>query len=495
MKAILMTPPCPRCRYLRKTLRISGAVAAAFTLVTACTVGPDYTRAPLAQPAQYRVATGDPHANADIAWWDSLNDPSLSALVDEAMHNNYDVRIASARLEQFRGQLETARAGLFPQVGASFGAARQRTGTFSQIPALQSLDGPNNSFQALGTVSWEIDLWGKTRRMTEAARADLLGSEYARRGVILGLAAAVVEGYVNLLGLDAQLEIAQHTLAQRGQALDIIQQRYAGGVVSEMELSQSQDAYYATEAAIPPIVSAIGQTENALSVLTGRPPGPIVRGRTITELAIPEIPADLPSSLLARRPDVLQAEQNAVAANAGIGAAEALWLPNIGLTASGGQISSSTASLWNKAAQVWGLSASVTQPLFEGGAIHGQVRQAKSLSEQTVFTYQETVLSALADVNDALLNEQQTRLQLDSVAHQVDSLQTYLLQAQRRYEAGYSSYLEVTTAEDKLLSSQLQQTQSETNRLTGIIQIYLALGGGWTAVPADIRADQLAHKP
>lgn len=305
-------------------------VAAGAMVLGACALGPDYRRPDVAQPPQYRLDAGALTVAADSAWWDSFGDPVLNALVDAALRSNYDVRIAAARIDAFRGQLLVARSGLFPQVGLSASATRQRAGTFNGTP-FASLDGPRNSYQLLANASWEIDLWGRIRRQAEAAQADLLNAEYARRGVVLALAASVVQGYANLRGLDAQLDVARQTLDARAHALEIFRMRYEGGVVSQLELSQAENDYYATEASIPPLRSAIAQTENALSVLLGREAGPIERGKSITELQAPPVGADLPAALLARRPDVLQAEQNAVAANALLGAAEALYLPAVNL--------------------------------------------------------------------------------------------------------------------------------------------------------------------
>ncbi|WP_254615880.1 TolC family protein [Cupriavidus basilensis] len=260
-------------------------VAAGAMVLGACALGPDYRRPDVAQPPQYRLDAGALTVAADSAWWDSFGDPVLNALVDAALRSNYDVRIAAARIDAFRGQLLVARSGLFPQVGLSASATRQRAGTFNGTP-FAPLDGPRNSYQLLANASWEIDLWGRIRRQAQAAQADLLNAEYARRGVVLALAASVVQGYANLRGLDAQLDVARQTLDARAHAHEIFRMRYEGGVVSQLELSQAENDY-ATEASIPPLRGAIAQTENALSVLLWREAGPIERGKSITELQAP----------------------------------------------------------------------------------------------------------------------------------------------------------------------------------------------------------------
>jgi multidrug efflux system outer membrane protein len=468
----------------------AAACACLFSLLSACMVGPNYVRPPVAEPPSYRPAPLDGQAMAgdpDVAWWNDMGDPVLVGLVESAMRNNYDARIAAARIEQFRGQLQIARSGLFPQVGASFGATREKSSRFGGT-ALAALDGPGNTYQGLASVSWEIDLWGRTRRLSEAALANLWGAEYARRAEVLSLAAAVVQGYVTLRALDAQLDIARLTLKARADAMELFRLRYQGGVVSEMQYAQAQTAYWETQSVIPPLLQSRAQTENALSVLTGLPPGPVVAGKPIAELKAPLFQADLPVNLLSRRPDLLQAEQAAIAANALVGANEALYLPALDLTGFIGQASGSFGNLWKSASKVWSLGAGLTQPVFEGGAISGQVAQARSQSKQAALAYQAAVLDALVDVDNALQADRQSRERGVMIGHEVDSLRVYLEQASARFEGGYSSYLEVTDAQEKLFSAQLNQVQAKSDTLIGLTALYKALGGGWNSVPADVIA-------
>jgi multidrug efflux system outer membrane protein len=461
-----------------------GASAAA--ALAGCAIGPDYQRPEAAQPAQYRLDTGQLTVAADSDWWNSFGDPVLNALVDAALRNNYDVRIAAARVDEFRGQLMVARSGLFPQLNLGASAARQRSGTFNGTP-FQSLQHPINTYQLAGSASWELDLWGRIRRQSEAAEAGLWDAEYARRGVVLALAASVVQGYATLRGLDAQLDVAQQTLQTRTKSLDIFNQRYAGGVISQVELSQAQNDYYVAEGSIPPLRASIAQTENALSVLLGREPGPIERGLPITQLTAPAAGADLPATLLSRRPDVLQAEQTAVAANAQYGAAEALYLPAVNLSGLFGALATSPAGLWDSASRIWGISAGLTQPIFQGGAIRGQVQSAKAQREAAIYSYQGTVLAALADVNSSLANSIETRNRLSSLLSQEKALTIYADQSQARYEGGFTSYLEVTDAQEKLFTVQLQTIQGYVDVLTGAAGLYKSLGGGWQAVPDVVR--------
>jgi len=451
-----------------------------------CAIGPDYQRPQTPEVPQYRVDTGPLTIAADSDWWNQFNDPVLNALVDTALTNNYDVRIAAARIEEFRGQLMVARSGLFPQLNLTASAARQRLGTFNGTP-FASLERPINTYQLLANASWEIDLWGRIRRQAEAAEASLWNAEYARRGVVLALAASVVQGYATLRGLDAQLEVAKQTLESRASGLDIFRQRYEGGVISQMELAQAENDFYVAEGSIPPLRSSIALTENALSVLLGREPGPIERGKTIIELQAPGLGADLPATLLSRRPDVLQAEQAAVAANAQLGAAEALYLPAVNLSGLFGAVATTPGALWHSASQVWGFGAGLTQPIFQGGAIRGQVKTASAQRDEAMLAYQRTVLEALADVNTALANGTETRARLGSLRQQEKSLTIYADQAYARYEGGYSSYLEVTNAREKLFDAQLAAIQGQVDTLNSTAALYKSLGGGWPSVPEAVR--------
>lgn len=460
--------------------------ACAMAALGGCAIGPNYQRPETPDVAQYRMDTGQLAIAADSDWWNQFNDPVLNALIDEALAHNYDVRIAAARIDEFRGQLMVARSGFFPQVNLSASAARQRAGTFNGTP-FASFDGPRNSYQLLANASWELDLWGRIRRQAEAAEASLWNAEYARRGVVLSLAASVVQGYATLRGLDAQLEVAKQTLESRASGLDIFKQRYEGGVISEMELAQAQNDFYVAEASIPQIRTGIAQTENALSVLVGRQPGPIERGKDIYALQAPAVGADLPAMLLSRRPDVLQAEQAAVAANAQLGAAQALYLPAVNLSGLFGAVAASPAGLWDSASRVWGFGAGLTQPIFQGGAIRGQVQTASAQRTEALLAYQGTVLAALADVNSALANGVETRNRLGSLRQQEKSLTIYADQAYARYEGGYSSYLEVTNAREKLFDAQLAAIQGQVDVLNGTAALYKSLGGGWPSVPDAVK--------
>ena len=306
---------------------------ALFSLILGgCTVGPDYRRPPVETPQAWRFEEKAARDLVDTLWWEQFNDPVLNGLIGTALRESKDLKIATARLEEFRGRYDLARAALFPQVGAAASAGQQRVTEFGQVPLPSTATNPVELYQGSLFASWEIDLWGKLRRGTEAARANLLGSEEERRGVILSLVASAAGAYVNLRNLDRQLEIARDTAMSRAQAHRIFTLRFQAGFVSELELTQAKSEYERALAAIPSFEKAIARQEDALSVLLGRNPGAIARGKTIDELGLPAVPAGLPSDLLARRPDIRQAEQDLIAANAQIGIARARYFPDISLT-------------------------------------------------------------------------------------------------------------------------------------------------------------------
>ncbi|MBD9630250.1 efflux transporter outer membrane subunit [Pseudomonas sp. PDM19] len=448
----------------------------AVSTLAGCMVGPDYQRPEVAMPAAYRAHLNATTSQVDGPWWSQFGSSTLSSLVKEGLANNLDLQRATARIEQFRGQLRTVQAGLFPQLGVGAGAKRARTDQFVGTP-LAGFDGVGNQYQAGLDASWEIDLWGKLRRQSEAASAQLLGAQYAQRGVALSLASSISEGYLNLLALDEQLVIAEQTAQARKDALDIFQKRYDRGVIRQIELSQAQNDYWATQAAIPPLRAKISAAENSLSVLLGRNPGPIVRKERLSSLRAPKVPDVLPATLLSRRPDLLQAEQAVVASNAMVGAAQALYLPDLNLSGMIGFSRGESGQLFESASRVWNLALGLNQTVFDAGAISGQVLQAKSEYQQSVLAYKQAVQSSLADVNDALVSTRETAAQLTAVEQQVGALQTYSLQARRLYEGGYSTYLDVTTAEEKLFDGQLQEVSSRLASLNAFNTLYLSVGG------------------
>ena len=448
-------------------------------LASGCMVGPDYVRPPVDAPAAWRLTEPEVKDLANTAWWEQFGDPVLNDLVATALRENKDLLIATARIDEFAGNYGFVRSGLFPQIGAGYEASRQKNVGAAVIGA--GAGETFNSYSAVLNASWEIDIWGRIRRQTEAANAQLLASEEGRNGVVLSLVGSVAGAYINLRNLDRQLEIARATAKSRGESYELFKLRFEGGVISLLELSQNKSQYEEALASIPPLEKAIAQQENGLSVLLGRNPGPIVRGKDIDQLALPAIPAGLPSDLLERRPDIRRAEQNLIAANAQIGAAKAAYFPTISLTGFFGYASPSLSSLFNSQNKVWQYSMPISMPIFTAGAIAGQVQAAEAVQQQALFGYQKAIQEAFREVNDSLVSQDRTREQLLAQRRQVEALKVYASTARLRYDNGYTSFIEVLDAERSLFNVQLQYTQTHQVQLQAMINLYLAMGGGWQA--------------
>ena len=399
-----------------------------------CMVGPDYRRPAVDAPQAWRFAEKEAKDVADTAWWEQFGDPMLNELIAIGLRENKDLLIAASRVEEFQGRYAVARAPLFPQIGAGASPGGERTTQRGQVPLPATASNPTELYQANFFASWEIDLWGKLRRASEAARADLIGTEEGKRAVILSLVASVANAYVNLLDLDRQLEIAKRTAASREESYRIFTLRFQGGYVSDLELSQAKSEYERALATIPALEKNVSQQENALSLLLGRNPGPVQRGKAIDALGVPAIPAGLPSGLLERRPDIRQAEQQLISANAQIGVARAQFFPSISLTGLFGWESTRLAQLFTGPARMWSWAAPITQPIFTGGTISAEVKAAEEIREEMLLTYRKAIQSAFRDVEDALIDQKRTREQLESQARQVEALRTYASTARLRYE-------------------------------------------------------------
>ena len=443
-------------------------------LASGCMVGPDYVRPPVDAPAAWRLNEKDIKDLANTAWWEQFGDPVLNNLVATALRENKDLMTATARIDEFAGRYGFVRSGLFPQVGAGYEVSRQRN-----VPSGATQPSTYNSYSAVLNAGWEIDIWGRIRRQTEAANAQLLASEEGRNGVVLSLVGSVAGAYINLRNLDRQLEIARATAKSRGESYELFKLRFEGGVISLLELSQNKSQYEEALASIPPLEKAIAQQENGLSVLLGRNPGPIVRGKDIDQLLLPAIPAGLPSDLLERRPDIRRAEQNLITANALIGAARAAYFPTISLTGLFGYASPSLSNLFEGPSKVWQYGVPITMPIFTAGAIAGQVQAAEAVQQQALFGYQKTIQEAFREVDDSLVSQDRTREQLLAQRRQVEALQQYASTARLRYDNGYTSFIEVLDAERSLFNVQLQYTQTHQVQLQAMINLYLAMGGGW----------------
>jgi multidrug efflux system outer membrane protein len=459
-------------------------VACALTLpLTGCMLGPDYLRPRVDVPQTWRVDEKVAMQVANTAWWEQFDDPVLNELILTALRENKDVKIAAARVENFLGQYRTTRAALFPQVGAGAGGGRQKISEVNgPRPQLGSVDGHESTFNdvsAFINVGWEIDLWGKLRRATEASRATLLANEEARRSVILTLVTSVATAYVGLRELDKRLEVTLRTVKSYQDAYDIFKLRFQYGIVSDLEVNQARSQLELASANVPLFRKLIEQQENALSVLLGRNPGPIPRGKTIDELRAPSVPAGLPSEILESRPDVRQAEQSLVAANANIGVARSLYFPSISLTGLFGYASSDLSRLLTTAGMMWSVGGSLTAPIFTAGAIAGQVKSAEAAKDENLVRYQQVVQGAFREVNDALIDQQRTREQRDALRRQVDALRDYVDTARARYDGGYASYLEVVYSENLLYSAELTYVETQGTAFQALVNVYKSVGGGW----------------
>jgi NodT family efflux transporter outer membrane factor (OMF) lipoprotein len=452
-------------------------VAALATLSACVSPGPREPTPPAATvipPPAWRTNLG-PGSAIDAQWWNGFGDPALAALVQRALANNPDVAIAAARVEEARAAEALARAQLLPQVGGSLSETQGQT--------LSPFGTPSRAIGAQPSVSasFDLDLFGRLRLASRAARAQLLASEGARDTVRLATAATAASGYVTLRALDQRLAIARQTLSARADALRIARRRYETGYSSRLEYRQAQAEYAATAQLVPAAELAIARQENALSLLSGEPPRAIARGLALDRLARPAIPAGLPADLLRRRPDLFQAEQTLVAADLSLDSQRAAFLPNLSLTGSAGIVLSTALS---NPVGVFSLGASVLAPLFDGGRLAAQEDAGTARRDQAAFAYRRTALTAFREVDDALAGVRRTGEQAQALADQVAAASGALQNATNRYRAGYSSYIEQLDAQRNLLTAELTLVQAEADRLTSYVALYQAMGGSWSAPPS-----------
>lgn len=447
-----------------------------------CMVGPDYERPQVDTPPAWRLddksakAIGNPH------WWEQYGDPVLNDLVNIALAENKDIKIATARVEQFLGQFTVTRAALYPQVGIGGVAGRERVsenaGPTTPLPTGPGMSPTFNNFQLAVSASWEIDLWGKLRRASEAAKANYLATEEARRGVILTLVTAIANSYINLRDLEKQLDVTVKASAAYLAILNIFKLRYQFGWVSAMEVAQAEEQYQHAMANIPFYQKAIAQEENNLSVLLGRNPGAIPAGKTMDQLVLPTVPSGLPSEILESRPDIRQAEQLLISANANIGVAKSLYYPSISLTGFFGTSSNELSKLFTASSRIWGLSAPVSMPIFTGGAISGQVQVSEAIQQETLFRYQQVIQQSFREVNDSLVDQARTKEQLAALDRQIEALLKYVKLSWIRFNEGYSSYLEVTTAQNLLYNAELERAGVQRVLFQAYANLHKAMGIG-----------------
>jgi multidrug efflux system outer membrane protein len=469
----------PRTRK-RATMKLAAAMAVG-VIVAGCTVGPNYHKPATDVPVTYRNATPEESAAGtapsfgEMKWWDVFKDDQLQQLIRTALKNNYDIRIAATRVLQAQAQLGITRSDQYPQVngGAQITSTRYPKTTIS--PPYQI-----NAGQLTLSASWELDFWGKYRRATEAARANLLASEWNQRGVLNTVISNVATAYFNLRNLDYQLEISKQTLASRQDSLKLTQALEQGGNVSLVDVRQSEQLVYTASEEIPALEKQIAQTEDLLSILLGENPTDVARGLKLTEQPHPpSVPAGLPSTLLDRRPDIQSAEQALIAANAQIGVAKAAYYPDISLTGEGGFQSDALVRLFGGPAGLWSYGAQLAQPIFTGGRIRSNVRLTEAQEQQALLTYQQTIQSAFQDVSDALIAYRKNREFREQQELLTEATRGADELSKTRYEGGVASYLEVLTSETNYFGAQLTLAQARSDELTAYVTLYNALGGGW----------------
>lgn len=455
-----------------------------------CTIGPDYVKPEVDTPDEWRYSIEDASGTVNSLWWEQFNDPVLDALIQDALANNKDVRIAAARVEEFAARVDITRAGFYPQIGYDGAASRNRSSQAAAGGGARI----NDSYLAALNVGWELDVWGRIRRATEASRAQLLAEEEVRRSIILTLVSSVASSYINLRSLDRQLEIAVRTLESRGKSVELFEIKFEGGVVSELEVAQIRSEYEQAAVRIPSLERQIALQENALSILLGHNPGDIPRGQTIGELGLPPVPAGMPSELLARRPDIQRAEQDLIAANAQIGVARSQYFPTISLSGLFGYASAELSELLQSSSENWGIGADALGPIFSGGRISSQVRASEAVQRQTLVGYAQTVQAAFREVDDALISSVKSREELAAQGRRVAALQDYAHYAQIRYDEGQVSYIEVLDSERRLFDAELLHTQSINDVYVSLVSIYKAMGGGWIQ-QAETVANETDYAP
>lgn len=452
-------------------------------VLAGCTMGPDYRRPAVPVPPQFRGAAAETSSPslAEKTWADLFEDDQLHQLIATALEHNFDLSIASERVEEARARFRITAAGEYPSLSAQsqfVGSRPSRIGSNPFVPADSSLD--SSYTQAGGALSWELDLWGRIRRMTESARAQYLATEEGRRGVIVSLIADVTGGYFTLRERDLELDIARATHDLAEQNLKLIGVRHDHGAATGLDLHQAEQFVYTTTGQIASSQRDIGQAEDALNLLLGQAPGEITRGRAMDDFGLPpEVPPGLPSALLERRPDIRQAEQLLIAANAQIGVARASFFPQISLTGFLGGQSRSLFSLFTGPARFWNITPASAVPLFEAGQLRAGVRLTEAQKREMLSNYQKTIYTAFREVSDALVRYDRTREQRKQQDQLVRASAETVRLATLRYQGGLDSYLQVLDAERSLFQGRLILAQVRLQELLSFVEIYRALGGGW----------------
>jgi multidrug efflux system outer membrane protein len=466
-------------------------VALPAMVITGCMVGPDYNKPDTPVPNAFRsqISATEAVSVADLPWWSVFNDTTLQALINEALANNHDLQVAVSRIEQARAQVEQVESEGRPQVGYEGHAIGEK----AIIPQRNSFGSATyGTFAGLLNAAWEFDIWGRIRRATESAQAKVLAQEDVRRGVILTLVSDVAADYFQLLELDRELAIAQESVSTYKKTLDLFNLRFTSGKDSRLPVERAQAAYDASNADVQDLKRRIVQQENAISTLVGAYPRTIARGRPLVEQSTPRTPLGSTTALLQRRPDILEAEQGMIAANADIGVAVANFYPRVGLSTFLGGEGISLAGLWGSFG-VWNLAATLAGPIYSGGRLEGEYHERQAFWDETVAQYKQTVLVAFRETSDALVAQQNLGPQRVSLQSQVTALQHSSNLALLRYESGRASYFEVLEAQQQLFPAEDALAQTQRDQLVAVVNLYKALGGGWSAVDQAVSPAKQVH--
>jgi multidrug efflux system outer membrane protein len=451
-------------------------------LAAGCAVGPNYKRPEITTPDTFygQEAAAEARALTDLPWFDVFGDDTLRALVEEALVKGYDARIAAARVEEASARYGITKADYWPQIEYGAGADYRRLPE-SLVPSGNA----DTTYSASVSASWEIDLWGRVRRLNESALHAYLAEDEVRRGVLLTLASDVAQSYFLLLELDAELEIARRTTVSFQETYDLFNRKLQGGAASALETSRAQALLSSTAAQIPDIERQIVLVENRINLLLGRAPQPVPRGTPLAaQRVVPEVPAGLPSALLERRPDVRQAEEELISANAGVGVAVANYFPTISLTGLLGGVSTELSEVFG-ADKTWSIGAGLFGPLFQGGRLKSQKRVAVAQWDQARISYERSVTNALGDVSSALVAKQKLDEMKEKLAESVAAYEESVRIANVRYLSGLSSYFEVINAQQELFPAENALARARRDELNAIVSLYKALGGGWAEQPAE----------
>lgn len=458
-------------RYKNTHFLVLAIVGVAF--FQACMLGPRYEKPEIEIPDQFIYAEAQEDSVINLRWWELFGDTQLIRFVEEGLVNNRDLLVAAARIEEARAILGYTRADVWPTLG--FQGAAQRSNYLLGIPG-----DPMNLFSVAPSLQWELDFWGKFRRANQAAKAELIASEFGYRSIQIGLISEIVTAYYQLMDYENRLMVSQRTLETRQHSVDIIQQRFDYGIVAEIDLNQSQIQEAIAAASIPVYERAVTQTENALSILLGGFPGEIhLNDSILNQVTMPEIPVGLTSDLLYRRPDVMAQEQKLVAQTARIGVAQAQRLPAISISGMLGVASTEITSITSSDAVVWSLSGAILGPIFQFNKNKRRVEAERFKTEQVLHEYEKTILNAFREVEDALIENSTYESELEAVKKQIKAAENASKLANMRYDKGVTSFLEVLEADRYLFDAELRESEVVQKRLNSFVKLYKALGGGW----------------